>query len=95
MFAAAGPATSSPQPSPHKALQLGISLESFCKHYGIPDVDQAKLLTLEYQPGMPGVEAEQQKWQDGAGFSVLGWELFKDAHKQFLKDVYDRKWVSL
>ena len=96
MCAVAGSATSSPQPSPHKALRLGISLESFCERYGIPDVDQAKLLTLEYRPGMPGVEKlNEQEWKDGAGFSFLGWESFKDAHRQFLKDVRDGKWVSL
>jgi len=73
-----------PQPSPRKALRLGITLETFCDRYAIPDTDQAKLAVLEYRPGMPGVEKlNEEEWKDLDGFSVLGWELFKNAHKQF------------
>ena len=94
MFGPHGPATSSPQPSPRKALRLGISLECFCERYGIPDTDQVRLAGLEYRPGMPGVEKlNEREWKDLAGFSFLGWESFKDAHKQFLKDVRDGKWA--
>ena len=90
-FGLHGPAIS-PQPSPRKAFRLGISLESFCERYGILDSDQDKLVTLEYRPGMPGVEKlNEREWKDLAGFSFLGWESFKDAHKQFLKDVHDGK----
>jgi len=96
MFGPHGPATSSLQPSPRKALRLGISLECFCERYGIPDTDRNKLAALEYRPGMPGVEKlNEQEWKDLAGFSFLAWESFKDAHKQFLKDVRDGKWASL
>jgi hypothetical protein len=94
-FAAPAAQSSQPGPSPRKALRLGISLECFCERYGIPDPDQVKLAILEYRPGMPGVEKlNEREWKDVAGFSVLGWESFKDAHKQFLKDVRDGKWVS-
>jgi hypothetical protein len=98
MYAGSSSAMPSPGPqlSPRRALQLGITLETFCDCYAISDTDQAKLAILEYRPGMPGVEKlNEQEWKELAGFSVLGWESIKDAHKQFLKDVRDGKWASL
>jgi len=74
---------------------MNVSLEDFCKHYGLTDDDIRKLQTIRYRPGMPGVEQlPEREWSDGAGFSMLEWLSFLEHHRQFLKDVRHGLWTT-
>jgi len=79
--------------SPGVALRLKVSLVEFCDKYEIPESNREKLKELEYVPGDKLVEKlGEPEWRGIAKFSVLGWQGFLAAHRQFLLDVKEGRW---
>jgi hypothetical protein len=71
---------------------LKIPLADFCTCYSISDINQAKLLELEYEPGNTMVESlEEWEWKE-VKFSALEWRSFLAAHHKFIKDMKAGVW---
>ena len=79
--------------SPGTALRLKVSLAKFCDRYEISELNCERLKDLEYVPGNKLVEKlGEAEWRGIAKFSVLGWQGFLAAHRQFLLDVKEGRW---
>ncbi|KAJ3832381.1 hypothetical protein F5878DRAFT_666626 [Lentinula raphanica] len=88
-------ATSAPLPPslPTSPARLSrISLEAFCNHYGISEIDQERLAELEYRPGNPAIELLEAAEWTAVGFKCLSWAEIVNTHKRFLKDVKTGLW---
>ena len=71
-----------------------ISLDEFCKKYGIEDCDKERLQKLRFVPGDRRVDRlGREDWHDDAGFSKLAWDDFLMKHGTFLRDVKAGCWV--
>ncbi|RXW14705.1 hypothetical protein EST38_g11148 [Candolleomyces aberdarensis] len=70
-----------------KITPLPCLLMSFCVAYNISEANKGKLRLLEYEPGDKGVTALLQEDYIGAGFSVLGWQRFMEAHRKYIAGV--------
>ena len=89
-YAHAAPILAGP-PSTHSSLGLvahhNISLVNFCSCYKISNIDQRKLVELEYEPSEKLIKSLDEKDWKGVGFSMMGWKHFIVAHQQFRKDL--------
>ncbi|KAI6025367.1 hypothetical protein BKA83DRAFT_4163406 [Pisolithus microcarpus] len=88
------PRTMSTSSSPGSTTSHNVTLEEFCAKYHIPESDQDKLALMEYRPGNRAVEdLEESEWRSVGGFTKLGWEAFRVAHRKFCKAIKAGTWA--
>jgi hypothetical protein len=82
--AAVVPLSLPPSPTKHGY----ITLDEYCAHYSISDVDCGHLQKLDFLPGDPIEKLGRVEWHDEGGFQHLGWDQMLANNRQFLRDVH-------
>jgi len=81
--AAVVPLSQPPSPAKHRH----VTLDKYCAHYDISDVDRGRLQKLDFLPGDPIEKLDQVEWHDEGGFQRLGWDQMLAKNREFLRDV--------
>jgi hypothetical protein len=76
-----------PSVPPSPAKHRHVTLDEYCAHYAISDVDRGRLQKLDFQPGDPIEKLERVEWHDEGGFQRLGWDRMLAKNREFLRDV--------
>ncbi|KAF8799255.1 hypothetical protein BYT27DRAFT_6875410 [Phlegmacium glaucopus] len=74
-------------PSPAKKHRH-ITLNEYCTHYNISDIDRSRLQKLEFLPGDPIEKLDRVEWHDEGGFQRLSWDRLLAKNREFLRDVH-------